>query len=129
MKYKNKLVGAKVVVDKVLIAINPTVKWKYMRRVPGIIVERGDYEQYYHTSSGGNTYATKHIIKDDCFKTFAIKLDNDVVDIEGNNIIVVREFNLKFLESLPDSVKIISKKDYNNAMKLIEEYKRQQEYL
>jgi len=125
MKFKNKNVGARVIVDKITIAINPKDKWKYLRKLTGVIVENKNYEQYYHSCSGGYTYTKKHIIKDDCFKTFAVKLDNNIVDIEGNNIIIVREFDLKFIDFL-DNVKIISKKEYNNALKLVDEYEKQQ---
>lgn len=127
MKLKNKQVGAKVIVDEITVTINPSVGWKTSKRVPGTIVPmKPEYEQYYHTCSGGHTHVRKHIIKDDAYKTYAIKLDNNVTDIEWNNIIVVREWDLKFLERLPDSYKQVSKVEYNKAMKLIEKYKYEQ---
>jgi hypothetical protein len=126
MKLKNKKVGARVSIREVTVAINPKVKWKTIKNVTGVIVERGDYEQYYHTSNGGHTTSHKHVIKNDCYTNYAIKLDNDMVDIEGNNIIVVRELYLKFLDFLPSNTKIISKSEYNKALKLIEKYEYQQ---
>lgn len=128
-RFKNKNIGAKVIVDSVLIDINPIDKWKSLKKVSGTIVERGEHEQYYHTCSGAQTYIRKHLIYMDSFESFAIKLDNDVKDIEGNNIIVVRDFDLKFVEYLPKSVKIISKIEYNKAKKLIEKYEYQQTLL
>lgn len=124
MKRKNKNIGARVQVNKILIEISPIVKWRYIKKVTGTIVDNSDnkYEHYYHTSSGANKHIYKHLIKNDCFPIFAIKLDNDLMDIEGNNIIVVREFNLKFLDLIEIPKKPISKIKYLNAKKIIEQY-------
>ncbi len=123
---KNKNVGARVIVKKLLVEISPKVKWRYLKNVPGVIVERGDHEQYYHTCSGGQTHVTKHIIDRDIFDTYAIKLDDGVVDIEGNNIVVERYFKLKFLEDLPPrELKPVTEKQYLAAKRVIERYEAQ----
>jgi len=121
----NRNVGARVIVKSVLVEINPKVKIRKLKNVQGTIVERGDHEQYYHTCSGGYTYVWKNLIKKDVYNNYAIKLDNGVVDIENNNIIVVREIELKFLDRLPVAVKFITKKQYDNALKLIKLYEKQ----
>lgn len=118
----NKNIGAKVLVKEITVEINPEVKWKTLENVAGVIVEDEGYEQYYHTSSGGYTEAYKHLIKNDSFPTYAIKLDDNVKDIEGNNVIVVREFELKFLERIEIPKKLVSEKAYLNAKKVIERY-------
>ena len=122
MKRINKNIGAKVQVREITVEINPEVKWRELKKVTGVIVENEGYEHYYHTCSGGHTYVKKHLIKNDCFPTFAIKLDNNVKDIEGNNVIVVREFDLKFLEQIEIQKKPVSEKTYLNAKKVIERY-------
>lgn len=121
----NRNIGAKVQVREITVEINPLVKWKKLKKVTGIIVENEGYEHYYHTCSGGYTYVTKHLIKNDCYKTYAIKLDNNVKDIEGNNVIVVREFDLKFLEQIEVSRKPVTEKAYLNAKKVIERYEKE----
>lgn len=118
----NKNIGAKVQVREITVEINPKVKWKKLKKVTGVIVENKGYEHYYHTCSGGYTYVTKHLIKNDCYANYAIKLDDNVKDIEGNNIIVVREFDLKFLERIEIRKKPVSEKTYLNAKKVIERY-------
>lgn len=118
----NRNIGAKVEVREVLVEINPKVKWKKLKKVTGTIVEREGHEQYYHTSCGANKSINKFLITDDIFKTYAIKLDNNITDIEGNNIIVVREFDLKFLDRIEVKRKPVTKKQYENAKKLIERY-------
>lgn len=124
MKRINKNIGAKVQVKEILVEINPEVKWKKLKKVTGIIVENKNYEHYYHTCSGAYTFVRKHLIENDCYKNYAIKLDNNVKDIEGNNVIVVREFNLKFLERIEVSNKSpISEKAYLNAIKVIKRYR------
>lgn len=126
MKLKNKKVGAKVVIRELTIKIDPISKWKKLKNVNGMIVPKTEkLEQYYHTSTGGYTHVTKHIIKNDCWTSFAIKLDNGIVDIEGNNIIIVREFDLKFLEYLPNTYKQITYSEYRKALKIIEKYETQ----
>ena len=122
MKRKNKNIGAKVEVSRITVEINPKVKWKTLKKVTGVIVENKGYEHYYHTCSGGYTYVNKHLIENDCYPTFAIKLDNNMKDIEGNNIIIVREFDLNFLERIEIPKKRISEKAYLNAKKVIERY-------
>ena len=118
----NRNAGAKVQVREITVEINPKVKWRKLKKVTGVIVENEGYEHYYHTCSGGYTYVTKHLIKNDCYKTYAIKLDNNVKDIEGNNIIVVREFDIKFLERIEVQKKPVTEKAYLNAKKVIERY-------
>ena len=122
LKRINKNIGAKVQVREIAVEINPEVKWKKLKKVSGVIVENEGYEHYYHTCSGGYTYVHKHLIENDCYPNYAIKLDNNVKDIEGNNIIVVREFDLKFLERVEIPKKPISEKAYLNAKKVIERY-------
>lgn len=119
----NKNIGAKVQVSEITVEINPEVKWGKIKKVTGVIVENEGYEHYYHTCSVGHTYVRKHLIKNDCYPIFAIKLDDNVKDIEGNNIIVVREFDLKFLERIEIQKKPVSEKAYLNAKKVIERYK------
>lgn len=122
MKRVNKNIGAKVEVREITVEINPEVKWRKLKKVTGVIVENENYEQYYHTCSGGYTYVTKFLIKNDCYQNYAIKLDDNVTDIEGNNIIVVREFDLKFLERIEIPKKHVSEKSYLNAKNVIERY-------
>ena len=128
-RLKNKKVGARVIVKSIVDKINPTVKWHTIKNISGTIVERGDHEQYSHSCNGGYEYVRKHLIENDCWPTLAIKLDNDIIDIEGNNIIVVRDWELEFLEYLPKSIKIIRKVEYNRARKLIDKYHEQQKLL
>lgn len=122
MKRINRNIGAKVEVREVTIAINPKDKWKNLKRVKGTIVKNEGYEQYYVTCSGGYTHVNKHIIEDDCYPTYAIKLDNGITDVLGNNIIVVREHDLKFLERIEIQRKPVTEKAYLNAKKIIERY-------
>ena len=123
----NRNAGAKVQVREITVEINQKVKWRKLKKVTGVIVENEGYEHYYHTCSGGYTYVTKHLIKNDCYKTYAIKLDNNVKDIEGNNIIVVREFDIKFLERIELQRKPVTEKAYLNAKKVIERYEAENE--
>lgn len=126
MKLKNKNVGAKVVVRELTVEINPTVKWKKLKNVSGVIVPKSDiYEQYCHTCSGAYTFVTKHLIKNDCYRTFAIKLDNGVIDIESNNIVIVREDDLKFVELLPNTCKQVTYSEYRKALKIVAKYEWQ----
>lgn len=122
MKRVNKSVGARVIVREVLVEISPSVGWRNLKKVYGTIVERSDHEQYYHTSSGGYNYVTKFIIKDDVWPNYAIKLDDNIVDIEGNNIIVFREFDLKFIDRIEIKTKPVTEKQYLAAKKIIERY-------
>jgi hypothetical protein len=122
MKRLNKNIGAKVQVSEVLVAINPQDKWKYSKKVQGVIVENTGYEHYYHTCSGGQTNVRKHVIENDCYPNYAVKLCNDFKDIEGNNVVVFREHDIKFLEHVETLLKPISEKAYLNAKKTIERY-------
>jgi hypothetical protein len=123
MKRINRNIGAKVEVREIDVEINPKVKWKKLKKVTGIIVEKKEeYEQYYHSCTGAYTYVRKHLIKNDCFPTLAVKLDNDITDVEGNNIIIVRESYIKFLERIEIPRKPVSEKAYLNAKKTIERY-------
>ena len=122
MMRKNKNIGAKVEVREITVEINLKVKWRTLKKVTGVIIENKDYEHYYHTCSGGHTYVTKHLITNDAYPTFAIKLDNNVKDIEGNNIIVVKEFDIKFLERIEIKKPPVTEKQYLNAKKVIERY-------
>ena len=118
----NRNIGAKVRVREITVEINPEVKWKKLKKVTGVIVKNEGYEHYYHTCSGGYTHVNKHLIKNDCYPTFAIKLDNNVKDIEGNNVIVVREFDIEFLERIEVPKKPVSEKAYLSDKKVIERY-------
>jgi hypothetical protein len=123
---KNKNIGARVSIKKLLVEISPKVKWRHLKNVTGTIVENKDYEQYYHTCSGGHTYVNKHVIENDFVPNYAIKLDDDIVDIEGNNIVVIREWSLKFLDVLPPrELKHITEARYLAAKRLIERYEKQ----
>ena len=123
---KNKNIGARVSIKKLLVEISPKVKWRHLKNVTGIITERGSHEHYYHTCSGGHTYVNKHVIENDCYPNYAIKLDDDIVDIEGNNIVVIREWSLKFLDVLPPrELKPITEARYLAAKRLIERYEKQ----
>lgn len=122
MKRINKNIGAKVQVREVTVEINPKVKWKKLKNVTGVIVKNDGYEHYYHTCGGGYTYVSKHLIKDCYSPVFAIKLDNNIKDIEGNNIIVARDFDIKFMERIEVQKKPVSEKAYLNAKKIIERY-------
>ena len=121
----NRNIGAKVQVREITVEINPEVKWKKLKKVNGVIVENKGYEHYQHTCSGGYTYVTKHLIKNYCYKTYAIKLDDNVKDVAGNNVIVVREFDLKFLERIDVPRKPVTEKAYLNAKKVIERYEKE----
>lgn len=122
MKRINKNIGAKVQVREITVEINPQVKWKKLKKVTGVIVENEGYEHYYHTCSGGYTHVSKHLIENDYYPNFAIKLDNNVKDIEGNNVIVSKEFEMKFLERIEIPKKPVSEKAYLNAKKVIDRY-------
>jgi len=124
MKRLNKNIGAKVQVNSITVEINPKVKWKKLKKVTGTIVKNKGYEHYWHTCSGGHIHVNKHLIENDCFPNFAVKLDNNIKDIEGNNIIIVREFDLKFLERIEIPKKPITEKTYLSAKKVIEKYEK-----
>lgn len=119
----NRNVGAKVQIREITVAINPEVKWKKLKKVTGVIVENIGYEHYYHVCSGAYTYVRKCLIdRDAAYNTYAVKLDNNVKDIEGNNIIVVREFDIKFLERIDVPNKPVSEKAYLKAKETIARY-------
>lgn len=99
-KMVNKNVGARVLVKKVLVNINPVQGWVYIKHVFGTVVEREGHEQYWFTSDGGHNNVRKNIIENDCWPNYAIKLDNDLKDIVGNNIVVFREEDIKFLDKV-----------------------------
>lgn len=123
---KSKEVGARVLVKKLLVEISPAVKWRYLKNVPGVIVERGNHEQYWYTSTGGNTHPNKHIIENDCWPNRAIKLDDGVADISGNNIVVIRDWDLKFLDDKPlRDLKAVTEKQYLRAKGIVERYEKQ----
>lgn len=120
-KYKNNNIGAKVIIPKLLKSITPEKGWNYLKNVKGTIVPRDNHVQYWYSSSGRYTHYTSHIIENDCFPNYAIKLDDDITDIQGNNIVVIREWDLKFLEE-KEIKKPLSKREYNKALKIIQEY-------
>ena len=124
----NKNIGARVEVRKLLIDINPKDKFKYLKKVTGVIVENEGYQQYWYTSDGIYKIHSKHIIKDDCYPTFAIKLDDGIFDIAGNNIVVIREMDLKFLDRIEKTITPITEKQYLNAQKIIERYKKENNF-
>jgi len=125
MKRINKEIGARVLIREVLVEISPKAGWRYMKNVHGTIVERGEHQQYYHTSNGGSTNPRKCLIDKDVWPNFAVKLDDELVDIEGNNIVVFREWNLKFLDRIEIKAKLITEKQYLAAKKNIEKYEKQ----
>lgn len=125
MRLKNKNIGARVIIDEITVAINPKDKWKTLKKLSGVLVDPKGIEMYYHQCNGNYENVRKRIIESSWRGKYAIKLDNDVVDVEGNNIIRVDKENLTFLDYL-DNVKIISKAEYNRAMKVIKEYDYQQ---
>ena len=120
-KYNDNSIGAKVLIPKVLKSITPENGWEYLKNISGVIVENKGYEQYYHTSSGSGAYPRKSIIQKDPYPTYAVQLENQVTDIEGNNIIIVREWDIKFCNK-KEIKKPITLKEYRKALKLIEEY-------
>ena len=125
-RLKNKNVGAKVLVCKLLVEISPKVKWRKIKNIGGVIVDMGDHKFYYHICDGWYEDITKMVVDITDCRTFAIKLDDGITDIAGNNIVVIRDWDLKFLDFLPSSVKIISFREYRKAKKLIKEYYIQQ---
>jgi hypothetical protein len=83
------------------------------------------YEQYYYTAAGDFSHPTKHIIKDDIFERYAIQLDDGLTNIAGNNIIICRYFDIKFIEYLPPKHKVVTLNQYNRALRIIEKYEAQ----
>jgi len=135
-KLKSKEIGARVQVREVLLSITPKEGWKYAKNVLGTIVSEDlhrvyenniGYEQYYYTSTGANTYPRKFPIENDTSERYAIKLDDGLVDIAGNNIMVIRLFDMKLLDELPEKIQktLITKREYNKAMKIIDKYNKQ----
>lgn len=118
----NKNIGAHVEVYQVITDINPTDGWKIAKKVPGVIVENKDCEYYYIDSNGSRTCVNKHVLKRDVHTYYAVKLDNDLKDVAGNNIIPVREFHLKFLDRLEIPRKPVSEKSYMNAKETVKRY-------
>jgi len=125
MKLKNKTPGGKVIVRSITVSIDPINKWKCIKKVSGVLVENKGYEFYYHMCDGAYGNVRKYLINSSWRGKYAVKLDNNLVDIEGNNIIRVDEEDLIFLDR-SDNIKIISKKEYNKALKVIKEYDNQQ---
>lgn len=121
IKYNDNSIGAKVIILRVLKSITPGNGWKYLKNISGVIVDNKGYEQYYYTSNGNNEYPRKHIIEGDHFPNYAILMENEATDIEGNNIIIVREWEIKFCDK-KEIKKPVTLKDYRKALKLIEEY-------
>lgn len=133
---KNTNIGAKVKLWRVLVDIKPRQKQSeqsfiYKYSIKGTIVSKefkpgqpnDNYEFYYHTSDGMGTSKDKHIIEKDCYSRFAIKLDNKLKDIDGNNIIIVRKDEITFLETTHNT---ISKSEYKKALKTIAIYEKEQ---
>ena len=118
----NKNIGARVEVYRVITAINPKDGWVELKKVPGVIVEDKGYEFYCHYCSGGHTNVTKELLTKDTYKTYAIQLDNGVTDIEGNNVIIVREYHLKFLDRIEVKPKPVSIKNYMMAKETIKRF-------
>lgn len=126
---RNKNIGARVKVKKLTVEINPTVGWRTLKNVTGVIVENKGYEHYYHTCIGGHKNVKKHLIENDYCPNYAVKLDNNVRDVEGNNIIIVYEHELVFLEIIEEQRKPVSEKAYLSAKKIIERYEREKQFL
>jgi hypothetical protein len=125
MKLKNKNIGGKVIVKEVLLSITKEHGWKYHKKITGVLVEKNDVKPYYYSCNGNQEHIRQHIIKYAYGYKYYVKLDNDVVDIAGNNILPMTEEDLIFIDHL-ENVKIISKSEYNKAMKIIKEYDSQQ---
>jgi hypothetical protein len=107
-KYFNKEIGARVVVNKVVLDINFTDKVKTLRNVGGTIVDKTGLKYYYYTCLHDFKTITKVIVHNVENLCRAVKLDDNITDIEGNNIILVKMQDLKFLDYIEtESEKII----------------------
>lgn len=121
----NRNIGAKVIVSKVLVDINSKDGWVYRKKVSGTIVELGDRRRYYHWCNGNHTNVTKCNIERDYLDKYAVKLDDGIVDIEGNNIIVYLRHTIKFVERTEILPKPVTEKAYLKAKQTIERYERE----
>lgn len=117
----NRNVGARVIVDSVLVGISPKEGWKFIKKVPGVIVEKGDHRMYSYFSDGANTNVNRMVF-DPWYPSYAIQLDNGVVEVCGDSIILVYEYHLKFLDRIETPKKPITEKQYLNAKKIVEQY-------
>ena len=129
MKRINRGIGARVEVYRVTVGINRIEQWKVIKNVKGVIVENEGYENYYHTCSVDYSYTTKHLIKNDYGQAYAIKLDNNITDIEGNNVIMVKDSVLKFLDRIDVKPKPITKQKYLNAKGIVKRYESENKVL
>lgn len=98
---KNKSIGAKVIVDQVLVSITPRNGCKYLKKVPGVLVEDEDAED--------------HI--------YVVKLDDGITDMVGNNVIWCEYSELTFVQTQ------ITEAQYNQALKVIQQYEHEQTLL
>lgn len=119
MKRLNKNIGARVEVRKVLIDINTKDGWILLNKVKGTIVENKGYERYYHYYQGG---VRKGYYNKVYQPVYAIQLDDNIKDIEGNNIVVYDEFNLTFLDRIDVDPKPVTEKQYQYAKDIIKRY-------
>jgi hypothetical protein len=122
MKRLNKNIGARVEVRKVLIKINPIDGWVELKKVKGTIVENTGYKRYYHYANGTRNRITKVVYEFDGQPTYAIQLDNNIKDIEGNNVVVYVESDLKFLDRIDVEPKPVTEKQYLYAKDVIKRY-------
>ena len=122
MKRLNKNIGARVEVKSVLIKINPIDGWVELKKIKGTIVENTGYKRYYHYASGGRKEVYRVNYEFDSQPTYAIQLDNDIKDIEGNNIVVYVESDLKFLDRIDVEPKPVTEKQYLYAKDVIKRY-------
>ena len=97
-RYFNRDVGARVIVNKVVVDINFTDKVKTLRNVGGTIVDKKGLTYYFHTCLSDFVTITKVVVHNVENICHAIKLDDNLTDIEGNNVILVKTQDLKFLD-------------------------------
>jgi hypothetical protein len=107
-RYFNRDIGARVIVNKVVVDINFTDKIKTLRNVGGTIVDKTGLNYYFHNCLSDYVTITKVIVHNVENICYAVKLDDNIKDIDGNNIILVKKQDLKFLDYLePETKKIV----------------------
>ena len=122
---KNKNIGAKILVKRVITEISKENGWVITKNVPAIIISKEGLEHYYPTSDGAHGNVRKHTIFNSYGDTIGVKLDNGLTDNFGNNKFIVREYEVKFLETLPKVIKPVTKQAYQRALKVVERYKKE----
>jgi hydroxymethylglutaryl-CoA reductase len=95
----NREAGARVIVREITTSITPENGWKTIKKVPGVIVEieRARTNLYYFTSSGGGSNMQTHPYSG---YGYIVKLDDDIKDAAGNNIIPISTNDIKFIEKI-----------------------------